>query len=63
MCPDHYAVVSSVASVLNQRLMRRVCRACAGTGGGSRRRTNHPARTVVLPDINGDAIDIETGLG
>ncbi|HEY3864397.1 MAG TPA: ATPase, T2SS/T4P/T4SS family [Verrucomicrobiae bacterium] len=32
MCPDHYAVVSSVALVLNQRLMRRVCRACAGAG-------------------------------
>jgi type II secretory ATPase GspE/PulE/Tfp pilus assembly ATPase PilB-like protein len=32
MCPDHYAVVSSVALVLNQRLIRRLCRACAGAG-------------------------------
>jgi type II secretory ATPase GspE/PulE/Tfp pilus assembly ATPase PilB-like protein len=32
MCPDHYAVVSSVALVLNQRLIRRVCGACAGAG-------------------------------
>ncbi|MGA2748384.1 MAG: ATPase, T2SS/T4P/T4SS family [Verrucomicrobiota bacterium] len=30
MCPDHYAVVSSIALVLNQRLMRRLCQACAG---------------------------------
>jgi type II secretory ATPase GspE/PulE/Tfp pilus assembly ATPase PilB-like protein len=32
MCSDHYAVVSSVALVLNQRLMRRLCRACSGAG-------------------------------
>src|SRR5437016_5335759 len=32
MCPDHYAVASAVALVLNQRLIRRLCSACAGGG-------------------------------
>ncbi len=30
MCPDHYAVISSVALVLNQRLIRRLCKSCGG---------------------------------
>ena len=32
MCPDKYAVVSSLALVLNQRLARRLCADCAGEG-------------------------------
>ena len=32
MCPDKYAVVSSLALVLNQRLVRRLCAECAGKG-------------------------------
>jgi type II secretory ATPase GspE/PulE/Tfp pilus assembly ATPase PilB-like protein len=32
MCPDAYATVSSVALVLNQRLIRRVCAECCGRG-------------------------------
>jgi type II secretory ATPase GspE/PulE/Tfp pilus assembly ATPase PilB-like protein len=32
MCPDHYAVVSSVSLVLNQRLVRRLCAGCHGAG-------------------------------
>lgn len=32
MCPDRYAVVAATALVLNQRLLRRVCPACAGQG-------------------------------
>lgn len=31
-CPDHYAVVSAVELVLNQRLIRKVCAACGGAG-------------------------------
>lgn len=30
MCPDAYAVTSSVELILNQRLLRRVCRHCRG---------------------------------
>ena len=32
MCPDSYAVWSAVELVLNQRLVRRLCPACRGTG-------------------------------
>jgi general secretion pathway protein E len=32
MCPDHSAVASAVQLVLNQRLLRRLCRECKGTG-------------------------------
>ncbi len=32
MCPDRYAVVSVVQLVLNQRLIRRFCQECKGTG-------------------------------
>jgi type II secretory ATPase GspE/PulE/Tfp pilus assembly ATPase PilB-like protein len=32
MCPDHSAVASAVELVLNQRLVRRICGECAGTG-------------------------------
>jgi type II secretory ATPase GspE/PulE/Tfp pilus assembly ATPase PilB-like protein len=48
MCPDHYAVVSSVALVLNQRLMRRLCRACAGAGCASCLNTGYQGRIPVV---------------
>ncbi len=32
LCPDHSAVASSVELVLNQRLLRRFCAACRGSG-------------------------------
>jgi type II secretory ATPase GspE/PulE/Tfp pilus assembly ATPase PilB-like protein len=32
MCPDHSAVASSVELVLNQRLVRRLCKECGGSG-------------------------------
>jgi general secretion pathway protein E len=35
MCPDRFAVVSVIEFVLNQRLLRRLCAACAGTGCGA----------------------------
>ena len=48
MCPDHYAVVSSIALVLNQRLMRRVCRACGGAGCASCLDTGYHGRAPVV---------------
>ena len=32
MCPDHSAVASSIALVVNQRLVRRLCKTCSGQG-------------------------------
>jgi type II secretory ATPase GspE/PulE/Tfp pilus assembly ATPase PilB-like protein len=48
MCPDHYAVVSSVALVLNQRLMRRLCKACGGAGCGVCLDTGYHGRAPVV---------------
>jgi type II secretory ATPase GspE/PulE/Tfp pilus assembly ATPase PilB-like protein len=48
MCSDHYAVVSSVALVLNQRLMRRLCRACMGAGCAACLNTGYHGRAPVV---------------
>jgi type II secretory ATPase GspE/PulE/Tfp pilus assembly ATPase PilB-like protein len=48
MCPDHYAVVSSVALVLNQRLIRRVCAACGGKGCPACLETGYHGRVPVV---------------
>jgi type II secretory ATPase GspE/PulE/Tfp pilus assembly ATPase PilB-like protein len=48
MCPDHYAVVSSVALVLNQRLMRRLCRSCAGAGCAACLNSGYHGRAPVV---------------
>jgi type II secretory ATPase GspE/PulE/Tfp pilus assembly ATPase PilB-like protein len=32
MCADHSAVASSIALVVNQRLVRRLCKNCSGAG-------------------------------
>jgi type II secretory ATPase GspE/PulE/Tfp pilus assembly ATPase PilB-like protein len=48
MCPDHYAVVSSVALVLNQRLIRRVCKDCGGAGCDSCLHTGCQGRAPVV---------------
>jgi type II secretory ATPase GspE/PulE/Tfp pilus assembly ATPase PilB-like protein len=54
MCPDHYAVVSSVALVLNQRLIRRVCRACAGAGCAQCLETGYHGRAPVVEWFRAD---------
>jgi len=32
MCPDHYAVVSALSLIVNQRLLRKLCSDCQGKG-------------------------------
>lgn len=32
MCPDRYAVVSALSLIVNQRLLRKLCRPCGGAG-------------------------------
>lgn len=44
MCPDHAAVASAVALVVNQRLMRRCCASCQGRGCGSCLQTGYRGR-------------------
>jgi len=48
MVPDHYAVISSVALVLNQRLIRRVCADCRGAGCASCLQTGFRGRAPIV---------------
>jgi type II secretory ATPase GspE/PulE/Tfp pilus assembly ATPase PilB-like protein len=47
MCPDHSAVATAVSLVLNQRLLRRLCPACAGAGCTACLRTGYRGRLPV----------------
>ncbi len=44
LCADHSAVASSVELVLNQRLLRRLCRECSGQGCASCLQTGYHGR-------------------
>ena len=44
LCADHSAVASSIALVVNQRLVRRVCKTCAGKGCDSCVQTGYRGR-------------------
>ena len=48
MCPDSYAVASTVELILNQRLMRRVCERCQGARCESCLQTGYHGRVPVL---------------
>jgi type II secretory ATPase GspE/PulE/Tfp pilus assembly ATPase PilB-like protein len=47
MCPDRYAVIAVVELVLNQRLLRRRCAACAGKGCAACLQTGYRGRLPV----------------
>jgi general secretion pathway protein E len=48
MCADHSAVASSVELVLNQRLMRRLCRQCHGAGCATCLHTGYQGRVPLV---------------
>lgn len=48
MCSDHSAVASSIALVVNQRLVRRLCRNCSGKGCECCLQTGYRGRLPVL---------------
>jgi type II secretory ATPase GspE/PulE/Tfp pilus assembly ATPase PilB-like protein len=48
MCADHSAVASAVELVLNQRLIRKVCSACGGTGCETCLRTGYQGRVPLV---------------
>ena len=48
MCPDHSAVASAVELVLNQRLIRKVCKNCGGTGCETCLRTGYAGRAPLI---------------
>jgi type II secretory ATPase GspE/PulE/Tfp pilus assembly ATPase PilB-like protein len=51
MCADHHAVVSALEMIVNQRLVRRVCPACRGTGCEACMRTGYRGRLPVVEGI------------
>jgi type II secretory ATPase GspE/PulE/Tfp pilus assembly ATPase PilB-like protein len=48
MCSDHYAVASSVALIVNQRLVRRLCQNCSGKGCETCLHTGYHGRLPVV---------------
>ena len=48
MCADHSAVASAVELVLNQRLIRKLCSACGGTGCDACLRTGYQGRVPLV---------------
>ncbi|HLZ53479.1 MAG TPA: GspE/PulE family protein [Verrucomicrobiae bacterium] len=48
MCADHSAVASAVELVLNQRLIRKVCTACGGTGCETCLHTGYQGRVPLV---------------
>jgi type II secretory ATPase GspE/PulE/Tfp pilus assembly ATPase PilB-like protein len=55
MCPDQYAVLSAVELVINQRLMRRLCRACGGKGCAACLQTGYLGRAPLVEWVRVDA--------
>ena len=48
LCPDVYALSSAVELVLNQRLIRRLCQSCRGSGCAGCLNTGHRGRVPVI---------------
>ncbi|MEW6158192.1 MAG: ATPase, T2SS/T4P/T4SS family, partial [Verrucomicrobiota bacterium] len=48
LCPDHFAVISAVELVLNQRLLRRLCRQCQGKGCNDCLQTGYRGRVPIV---------------
>jgi type II secretory ATPase GspE/PulE/Tfp pilus assembly ATPase PilB-like protein len=55
MCPDRYAVAAAAALVVNQRLLRRRCAACAGAGCDTCTHTGYRGRVPVVEWVRVDA--------
>ena len=47
MCPDHSAARAALELILNQRLVRRVCRGCAGAGCAACLQTGYHGRAPI----------------
>lgn len=55
LCADHSAIASAIELILNQRLMRKVCRACAGAGCGGCLQTGYAGRVPLVEWLRIDA--------
>lgn len=54
MCADHSAVATSVELVLNQRLVRKLCRACSGAGCAGCLHTGYRDRMPLVESLRVD---------
>ncbi len=54
MCKDHYAVVSALSLLVNQRLLRKLCPACAGSGCERCLQTGYSGRIPVAEFVSLD---------
>ena len=54
LCPDHSAVATGVEMVLNQRLVRRLCRNCQGSGCDGCLQTGYQGRIPVMDWLKPD---------
>jgi type II secretory ATPase GspE/PulE/Tfp pilus assembly ATPase PilB-like protein len=54
MCPDHFAVISATSLVLNQRLLRKLCSACAGKGCPACLKTGYHGRVPAVEWLSMD---------
>jgi type II secretory ATPase GspE/PulE/Tfp pilus assembly ATPase PilB-like protein len=54
MCPDHSAVASAVGLILNQRLIRKVCTHCEGTGCEACLHTGYNGRMPLMEWLRAD---------
>jgi len=51
LCPDHSAVAASVELVLNQRLVRRLCHECSGSGCSNCLRNGYRGRLPLIESL------------
>jgi general secretion pathway protein E len=54
MCSDRFATISAIELILNQRLIRRVCKSCAGAGCSTCLQTGYQGRVPVVEWIRLD---------
>jgi len=55
LCPDRSAIASATELILNQRLMRKACRACAGAGCPACLQTGYAGRVPLVEWLRVDA--------
>jgi len=56
MCADHSTMAASVELVLNQRLVRKLCRACSGTGCANCLNTGYHGRMPLVESLRVDEV-------
>ena len=56
LCADHSAIAAAVELVLNQRLLRKVCRECGGSGCGACLQTGYQGRVPLVEWLRVDDV-------